>query len=168
MEALEVGQIVSTQGIHGEVRVNPWCDSPEFLLQFDCVYFEKDGKPVIIEESRSQKNVVIIKFEGIDTVEEAQKLRNQILYIDKDGLELGENTYFVQDLIGLTVIDHDDNLKVYGTLTEVSETGANDVYHIKAENGKMYYIPAIKKVVITTNITKGNMTIRPIEGLFED
>lgn len=168
MEALEVGQVVSTQGIHGEVRVNPWSDSPEFLLQFDYIYFEKDGKPVAIEQSRIQKNVVVIKFEGIDTVEEAQKLRNQILYIDKSEVVLGKNTYFVQDLIGLTVIDHDDNSKVYGTISEVSETGANDVYHIKAGNGKMYYIPAIKKVVITTNITQGNMTIRPIEGLFED
>lgn len=162
---LEAGKIVSVFGLKGEVKVQPWCDSPEFLCEFDTLYY-KSGTPVQIEHARPQKNIVVMKIQGIDTVEEAQKIRNRVLYIDRDDVELDEGCYFVKDLIGLKVVDA-DNGRVYGTLTEVSETGANDVYHIKGEDGKMYYIPAIPSVVAETDIEGGVMKITPLDGLFE-
>lgn len=172
---LEVGQIVTVQGIKGEVRVNPWCDDPDFLLDFDSLYFAEKNKSgeityseIKIENARSQKNIVVMKLEGINTVEEAQRLRNKIFYMSREDVELDEGVYFVQDLIGLKVIDADDNNKVYGEIVEVSQTGANDVYHIKAEDAKLYYIPAIPQVVITTDIENCIMEIRPLKGLFED
>ena len=84
----------------------------------------------------------------------------------EDQVELEEGTYFIADLIGLKVVDADDPDKVYGTLTQVSATGANDVYHILFPDGKTYYIPAIPQVVIETDIEGGVMKIRPLEGLF--
>ena len=162
---LETGKIVSVFGLKGEVKVQPWCDSPDFLCEFDTLYY-KSGTPVEIEHSRTAKNLVIIKIKGVDTIEEAQKLRNRILYLDRDDIELDEGCYFIQDLIGLKVIDSESG-KEYGTLTEVSETGANDVYHVKNGDGQVYYIPAIPQVIAETDIENGIMKITPLEGLFD-
>lgn len=164
-DLLETGKIVSVFGIKGEVKVQPWCDTPDFLCEFDTLYY-KSGTPVEIEHSRVAKNIVVMKIKGVDTVEEAQKLRNRVLYIDRNDVELDEGCYFVSDLIGLKVVDADSG-RVYGELTEVSETGANDVYHIKSQDGKMYYIPAIPQVIAETDIEGGVMKITPQEGLFD-
>ena len=152
-------------GIKGEIKVQPWCDEPEFLCGFDTLYY-KSGTPVEIERSRVAKNIVVMKVKGVDTVEEAQKLRNRVLYIDRDDVELDEGCYFVQDLIGLEVVDADSG-ESYGTITDVSQTGANDVYHITDEKGNVRLIPAIPEVVAETDIKSGVMKITPLEGLFD-
>lgn len=162
---LETGKIVSVFGIKGEVKVQPWCDTPDFLCEFDTLYY-KSGTPVEIERSRVAKNIVVMKIKGVDTVEDAQKIRNRVLYINRDDVELDEGCYFISDLIGLKVVDADSG-RVYGELADVSETGANDVYHIKAQDGKMYYIPAIPQVIAETDIGGGVMKITPLEGLFD-
>ena len=144
----------------------PWCATPELLCEFDTLYY-KSQTPVVIENARVQKNMVVLKIKGVDSVEDAQKIRNRILYMDRNDVELPEDVYFVQDLIGLEVSDV-DNGKVYGELCDVSETGANDVYHIKTADGKMLYIPAIPDVVIETDVEGGRMKIRPLKGLFDD
>lgn len=164
---LEIGKIVAVQGLKGEVRVEPWCDSQEFLCEFDTLYFDKGTTPVEIQRSHPHKNIVLMKIKGTDTVEQAQLLRNKILYMDRNDVELEEGSYFVQDLIGLEVIDGDSGVS-YGKICEVSETGANDVYHIKDSDGKIRLIPAIPDVVLDTNITDGKMTIRVPEGLFDE
>ena len=164
---IEVGKIVTVQGIKGELRVNPWCDSPEFLLEFDTLFLDEGITPVHIERSRVQKNIVVMKLVGIDDIETANKYRNKTLYLDKENITLPKGSYFIQDLEGLQVIDVDDNSIVYGELIEVSPTGANDVYHIK-QGEKVYLIPAIKQVVIETDIEAGVMKIRPLKGLFDD
>lgn len=164
---LETGKIVAVQGLKGEVRVEPWCDSGEFLCEFDTLYFDKGETPLEITRSRVQKNIVIMKIKGIDTPEQAQNVRNKILYMDREDVELEEGAYFVQDLIGLEVIDNDSG-EQYGKLCDVSFTGANDVYHIKDRDGKIRLIPAIPDVVIDTDITKGIMKIHVLEGLFDE
>ena len=111
------------------------------------------------------KNTVIAKIEGIDTPEAAEKLRNKVLYMHRDDLELDEDTYFIQDLIGLEVRDADTD-RVYGKIADVMQTGANDVYVIKGED-REYLVPAIGDVVISTDIDGGVMTIRPLDGLFD-
>ena len=108
-----------------------------------------------------------MKLVGIDDIETANKYRNKTLYLDKENITLPKGSYFIQDLEGLQVIDVDDNSIVYGELIEVSPTGANDVYHIK-QGEKVYLIPAIKQVVIETDIEAGVMKIRPLKGLFDD
>ena len=164
-QLLETGKIVTLHALKGEVKVEPWCDSPELLAEFDELYL--DGRWVNVERARVQKRMVIMKLVGYDTPEEAAKLIGKVLYIDRDQLELDEGTYFIADLIGMKVVDADDPEKVYGTLTQVSETGANDVYHILFADGVTRYIPAIPQVVISTDVENKVMTIRPLEGLFE-
>ena len=160
---LETGKIVNVHGLKGEVKVYPWCDSPEVLCQFDVLYTNKGTVPMEVQSSRIQKNMVLIKFKGIDTIEQAEELKNKVLYIDREDVELEEGTYFIQDLIGLQVFDADTN-EYYGVLSDVLETGANDVYTIKNEElHKEFLIPAIPDVVVSTDIKGNRMTIRPLE-----
>lgn len=160
---LETGKIVNVHGLKGEVKVYPWCDSPELLCEFDTLYTNQGKNSIEIESSRVQKNMVIMKFKGVDTVEQANELRNKVLYLNRDDLELDDNTYFIQDLIGLEVYDVDTNA-YYGVLSDVLETGANDVYTIKNEElHKEFLIPAIPQVVITTDLENNIMKIRPLE-----
>ncbi len=163
---LEIGKIVNVHGLRGDVKVVPWCDDPEFLCEFDTLYMGKDYSAVEITAARLQKNNVLLHLNGVDTVEEAQKLRGQILYMNRDEVELDEGVYFIQDLIGLKVTDA-DNGRAYGKLTDVIQTGANDVYEVTADDGTTVLIPAIPDVIVETNINMGVMTIRPLEGLFD-
>ena len=163
-QLLETGKIVTLHALKGEVKVEPWCDSPELLAEFDELYL--DGRWVNVERARVQKRMVIMKLEGYDTPEEAAKLIGKVLYIDRDQLELDEGTYFIADLIGMKVVDADDPEKNRYTYS-IPETGANDVYHILFADGVTRYIPAIPLVVISTDVENKVMTIRPLEGLFE-
>lgn len=164
---LEVGKIVSVHALKGEVKIVPWCDSPDFICGFDYLYLDGKGSDYLeLEYSRVFKNMVIAKFKGYDTVEEAQKLREKVLYISRDDVELDDNTYFIKDLIGIKVID-DVTETEYGIIKDVFQTGANDVYTIK-NNDKEYMIPAIADVVKSTDIENKIMRIIPLKGLFDD
>ncbi len=164
---LEIGKIVSVHGLAGDVKVEAWCDSPEVLCRFKTLYFSKGERKVKIKKSRVQKNMAILKIEGFDSVEQAQTLRNKILYADRESMNLPEDTYFIADLIGMEVINFESG-ESYGKITDVTQTGANDVYHIKSAEGKMYYVPAIADVVKTTDIENGVMKITPLRGLFDE
>lgn len=162
---LEAGKIVTTHGIRGEVKVMPYTDTPELLCEFDRLFIGKNRDEINVTRARVFKNTVIMKLEGIDTPEDAEKLRNKLLYMHRDDLELDDDTYFIQDLIGLEVSDADSG-KVYGKIADVMQTGANDVYVIKGDE-REYLVPAIADVVVSTDIDVGTMTIRPLEGLFD-
>lgn len=164
-EFLETGKIVSIHGIRGEVKIMPYCDYPELLCEFDRLFIGKNHKEIKIERSRVQKNMIIAKLEGIDTPEAAEKLRNKILFLHRDDLELDENTYFIQDLIGMEVKDADTDF-IYGKISDVMQTGANDVY-VVAGSDREYLIPAIPDVVISTDVGDNIMLIRPLDGLFD-
>lgn len=162
---LEIGRIVAVQGLKGEVRVEPWCDTPDFLCSFKTLYYKKGAEIVKIAHARPHKNIVVMKIEGVDAPERAAELRGRVLYMDRNDVSLENGTYFVQDLIGLEVTDADSG-EIYGKLSQVTATGANDVYHIK--NGdKEYLIPAIPDVIVKTDIEGGKMLIRKMDGLFE-
>lgn len=164
-EYLEAGKIVTTHGIKGEVKIMPYCDSAELLAEFDRLFIGKNHDEIIVERARVQKNMVIAKLEGINTPEEAEKLRNKMLFMHRDDLELDDDTYFIQDLIGMEVKDADSDA-LYGTIADVMPTGANDVYVVRGEE-KEYLVPAIADVVISTDIDSNIMIIRPLDGLFE-
>lgn len=164
---LEAGKIVNVHGLRGEVKIMPWCDGPDFLCEFDYLYLDRNGnRELEVENARVFKNMVIAKFSGIDTVEEAEKLREKILYLSRDDVELDEDTYFIKDLIGIKVSDADTG-KEYGVIKDVFQTGANDVYTVK-DGEKEYLVPAIADVVVETDIENKTMLIRPLKGLFED
>ena len=165
---LESGEIVGTHSIHGEIRVNPWCDSPEFVKKFKTLYFDNEGKKAVkVISARPHGNIVLLKLEGTDTVEDAQKFRGKILWMKRSDARLPEGNYFVAELIGCRVVDADDESICYGELTDVSETGANDVWHITNSKGE-YLIPAIPDVVIHTDVSENIVRIRPLKGIFDD
>ena len=148
---LECGKITGTHGIRGEVRVHPWCDSPEFLTKFKTLYTDKSGTSIKVS-ARSHKNMVIMKIDGVDTIELAERLRNTVIYIDRDDASLSDDEVFIQDIIGIEVYDADTNI-LLGKISDVSQTGANDVWHIE-KDGKEYLIPAIDEVVISVDVDK--------------
>lgn len=163
---LEIGKIVTVHGLRGDVKVQPWCDSPEFLCAFPVLYLGKEKKEVEVIDARVQKNMVVLRLAGYETVEQAESLRNQMLYLHREDVELEDGTYFVQDLMGLDVLDADSGVS-YGILKDVLQTGANDVYVVQPEGGKEVLIPAIPDVIVETNLEAGCMKIRPLEGLLD-
>lgn len=165
---LEIGKITGTHGIRGEMRVQPWCDSPEFMKKFKTLYLDKKGEKPLKVSCRPNGNMVIMKAEGIDSIEEASKWREKVLYMKRSDARLPEGQYFIQELTDCKVIDADDESKTYGILTDVSYTGANDVWHITDEKGREYLIPAIPPVVISTDVVNGIIKIRPLRGIFDD
>lgn len=163
---LYAGDIVSIHSLHGEVKVRHSCDSADFLQGFKTLYFDNGSTPIAVERSRVHKGMLLLKLAEIDTPEAAARLRGKKLYISRDDVKLAQGQYFVEDLLGLSVEDADSG-KVYGTLCEVSQTGANEVYHIKKED-KVVLIPVISDVIVQTDLENKRLLIRPLKGLFDD
>lgn len=164
---LECGRIVSTHGIKGDVRVQPWSDTPDFLLDFETLYFDEGRKAVRIEKARVQKNIVLLKLVGTDSLESAAQLRGQVLYVNRDDVAMEPGEYFVQDLIGCEVKDADTG-KSYGKVYDSRPTGANDVYYLRDDKGCERLVPVIPQVVLERDIENGLIYIRPLPGLFDD
>lgn len=158
---LEAGQIVNTHGIRGEVKIVPWCDTPEFLCGFDVLYL--DGKAVQVESARAHKGNVIVKLAGISDVNAAMCLKNKVVSIDRSNVELPEGRHFIADLIGLEVCDAASGA-VLGVIDDVLSLPANEVYLVKG-GGKEYMIPAVDEFLAETNIEGGYVRVRLIEGM---
>ena len=163
---LEAGQIVGTHGVRGEVRVQSWCDSPEIFASLKTLYWDAAGTQPVRVKSRVHKNLARAKLEGVDTVQDASVLRGRILYLNRRDLDLGDR-YFIQDLVGLSVVDADSGT-VYGELTDVSNTGANDIYHMRTPDGREILIPVIPDIIRRVDIDGGRIAICPMKGLFDD
>ncbi len=162
---LEAGKIVGTHGLKGEVRIDPWCDSAAFLCRLKALY-DAEGTKWKVVSAKVHKNVAIIQFGHIHSIEQADLLRGKIVYMNRDDVKLPEGTCFIQDLLGLSVADADTG-EQYGVITDVLKTGANDVYQV-SKNGRDYLIPVIPDVVIEKDIDGGLIRIRPMKGLFDD
>ncbi|MBR1731064.1 MAG: 16S rRNA processing protein RimM [Ruminococcus sp.] len=163
---LEAGKIVGTHGLHGEVRVECWCDSPDFLAQFRTLYFDGGAEKLRVK-SRPHKNIVLSKIADVDTVEDAEKLRGKVVFINRDDVNLPDGRNFIQDLIGCRVLDADDKSVQYGEIADVFKTGANDVYTVK-NGGREYLVPVVDSIVTEKNVDGGFVLVRPIKGLFDD
>jgi len=165
-EYLEAGQVVGTHGIQGELRLLPWCDSADFLCRFK-MFYRKDGTTLKVLSARPHKTLLLVRLEGIETVETADAMRGQVLYFAKKDANLPKGAYFRQDLIGLSAVDADTG-KSYGILTDILETGANDVYEITDEKGEKHLMPAVKEMVESVHVEEGILKIRPIGGIFDE
>ena len=163
---LEVGKIVGTHGVRGEMRVECWANSPEFLKKFKNLYLD-GGKKTLSVSCRPHKNIVLMTAQGVGSIEEADLLRGKILYIDRADVKLEEGEHFVQDIIGLTVKDADSG-EVYGKVKDVLKTGSNDVYEMKGNDDKLYYIPVIPDIMAGFDFDQGAVFIHPMKGLFDD
>ena len=165
-EFLEGGKIVGTHGVRGEMRVECWCDSPQFLAKFKTLYFD-NGAQAIKVQSRAHKNMVLMKMPEFDTIEKADTYRGKVVYIKRSDIKLEKGVHFVQDMIGLEVVDSDTK-KVYGKVKDVLRTGSNDVYEMEDENKKLFYIPAIPDIIDEIDIENNTLSITPMKGLFSD
>ena len=145
---LEIGQIVNTFGIKGEVKVVPFTDDINRFDDLEKVYVKtkKESKQYKVENARYHKNMVLLKFEGINNPEDAELLKNSFLEVDReDAIPLEEGTYFIVDLIGLDV--YTDDGKLLGKVEDIYNTGANDIYVVKDELGKQILLPGIDDVI---------------------
>lgn len=164
---LETGKIVGTHGVKGMVRVQPWCDDGEFLTQFKYVYTDSEGKNKLkVITAKPHGNVVLMAISGVNSIEDAEKLRGKVIFIDRNDVELPEGRYFISDIIGCRVSDADSG-QILGTLVDVTETGANDVWHVE-NNGKEYLVPAIVDVIADVKPEENLVVIRPLKGIFDD
>lgn len=157
---LEAGEIVNTHGIKGEVKIVPWCDSPEFLCQFKTVYI--DNKAIKVDVARPHKNNVIAKLAGIDDIDAAMALKNKVVFIDRSKVKLPAGRHFIADLIGLDVCDADTDF-VYGIITDVLTLPSNEVYIVKGD--KEYMIPAVDEFIVETDVENGRVRVHLIEGM---
>ena len=161
---LEAGRIVGTHGVRGDLRVQSWCDSPETLCDFDTLYLD-DHTRVTVERAQVHKNVVLLHLTGVDTLEAAEALKNRVLLLDREDVDLPDDLVFIQDILGFTVTDTRTGQTV-GRLRDVITTNpAHDLYEITGEDGKMVYIPAAKPFLQSIDMENGVIFITSIEGL---
>ena len=158
---LEAGTIVNTHGIAGEVKIMPWADDPDFLLNFKTLYL--DGKPIHIRSARVHKNAVLMKLDGVDDINEAMRLKNKVVSIDREDATLEEGSFFLADLYGLEVRDADSG-EVLGTISDVLTPPANNVYIVKGTK-REYMIPAVSEFIVETNVDEGYLLVHLIEGM---
>ena len=157
---MEVGQIVNTHGIRGEIKIQPWCDSPDFLLDFDTYYI--DSTPYRVTSSRVHKFCVLASLSGVDTVNAAMVLKNKVVSIDRSNVTLPEGKHFIADLIGLDVVEEKSG-QVIGKLADVLTLPAQDVYVVRGD--KEYMIPAVKEFIHETDLSAGRITVSLIPGM---
>ena len=166
MKLIEIGEVVNTHGVRGEIKLNPWTDNLEDLTDIVTFYL-KDGDSAVTlyaDSVRIHKNCAIIKLENVDDMQTAETFRGRILYVKKEE-NLPEGRYYIADLIGLSVMTEDG---VFGTISDVFQTGANDVYEVRRKGEKPAYLPAIKEVINEINIEEGYVKVTIPEGLLED
>ena len=170
-ELFQVGSITQTHGLKGEVKVFPMTDDISRFKNMKNLLLDggKDGYINLeVENVRPQKNLVILKFKGIDNINDIEKYKGKGLYVTKDNrVELKEDEYFIADLIGCDVFLDDNSNDKFGKITDVFETGANDVYEIALEDGGTVLVPAIKECIIDVNVDENKMVIHLLEGLME-
>ncbi len=165
-EYFEIGQIVNTSGLKGILKVKPFTDDIKKFSNLKTIYIKtKSGLTEFkIEQVRYVKNMVMLKLAGIDTVEEAEKYRNLYIKILRDQEEeLEEGSYYVVDILGCKV--NTDANQELGKIVDVFQTGSNDVYVVKDEQGKQILLPAIKQVIKNVDIKNKIITVHLLEGL---
>ena len=159
LQFLQAGEIVTTHGVRGEVKVLPWVDSPDFLLDFNRVRI--DGKEYKVEMCRVQKTCNLMKLQGIDTMETAQAMRGKTLEIYR--ADAPDDLIFADELIGVRVFEDEMEL---GKITEVLDYPGNKVYVVRGEH--TYMIPAVKQFILSTDLDNETMNVKLIEGMRTD
>lgn len=159
LQFIEAGEIVSTHGVRGEIKILTWLDSPEYLLDFDRVRI--GGVDYSVESCRVQKTCNLLKVKGVDTMEDAQALRGKTVEIYR--CDVDDDILFAAELIGMDVYSEE---KVIGQITDVLDYPGNSVYVVKGEYE--YMIPAVKAFILSTDLEANRMDVRLIEGMRSD
>ena len=167
-EILQVGVISSTHGVRGEVKVFPTTDDVKRFKRLKEVILDTGKEQMIleIEGVKFFKQFAILKFKGIDNINDIEKYKGKSLFVARENaVKLKKDEYFIADLIGLQVFDEEN--KEIGELKDVIETGANDVYVITMNDGKELLLPAIKQCVLAVDVESGTMKVHILEGLLD-
>ncbi|MBR6770784.1 MAG: ribosome maturation factor RimM [Lachnospiraceae bacterium] len=167
-DRLRIGVIASTHGIRGEVKVFPTTDTARFKkIKQVILSTEKEDRALEVEEVKFFKKLVILKFKGIDDINEIEQYKGKELYVARENAQrLRKNEYYIADLLGMEVIE--DTGRRLGILKDVLETGANDVYVVAMENQRELLIPAIQQCIIQVDVEAGSMEVHLLEGLLEE
>ena len=163
---LEIGQIVNTRGLKGEVKVNSYSEDPKRFEKIKIIILKQKGnkQEYEIQKVSYTKNQVILKLKNVDTIEEAEKLRNSTILVDRESLdELPEDVYYIADLIGLDV--YTDENEYIGKVDDIFSTKSNDVYVVKDDLGKSKLLPGIPEVIKEISLEDGKIIVHLIEGL---
>jgi len=164
---LEIGKLNNTHGIRGELKLTLWCDGIDYLKQFKVLYLDNKGnKPLKVTSVRAQKDLAIVKFEGIDSIEKAEEIKGRILYCDRDDAQIDENANYIADIIGCRVVDIDTE-EVYGKVSDVVNYGSCDIYDVKSDK-KHILIPAIPDIVKEIDVEYQVIRIKKMKGLFDE
>ena len=159
LQFLEAGEIVTTHGVRGEMKILPWADGPDFLCDFNRVRI--DGTEYKVESCRIQKTCNLLKVAGVDTMEAAQAMRGKTVQLYREDID--EDVIFGVELLGVEVFCDGNNI---GKITEVLDYPGNKVYVVRGEHE--YMIPAVKAFVLDTDMENGVMQVRLIEGMRTD
>ena len=159
LQFVEAGEIVTTHGVRGEMKVLPWVDGPEILCEFDRVRIA--GREYSVESCRIQKSCNLLKVEGIDTMEAAQAMRGKTVELYREDID--DEVIFAAELIGVEVYADGENI---GKITEVLDYPGNSVYVVKGKHE--YMIPAVKQFILSTDMEKNEMQVKLIEGMRSD
>lgn len=165
-ELFRIGVITAPHGVRGEVKIYPTTDDPSRIKKLkEIILDDGKNKRIIHPESlKHQKQMIIVKFKEFNSMDEVECLRNKELFVTrKDTVKCKKDEYLIADLIGLKAIDEDG--KELGTLTDVLQTGANDVYEFELVGGKTLLLPAIKQCILEVNISEGFIKVHVLEGL---
>ena len=165
-DLLQIGVITTTHGVRGEVKVFPTTDDPRRFKKLKQVILDTGKEQIELEVAGARffKNLVILKFKGIDNINDVEQYRQKSLYVTRENaVPLGENEYFIADLIGLKVVS--DEGEELGELSDVLQTGANDVYVVSKENTPDLLIPAIRDCIRQVDIENGTMQVHLLAGL---
>lgn len=164
---LELGKVNNTHGLKGEVKFEYWCDDISYLKQLKTVYLDDRGeKALTLVSARPQKNIAIVKFSEINSVEEAEDLKNKIIYCNRDDATIEEGAHYLADLIGCDVEDVDTG-EIYGKISDIMNYGACDIYEVK-KGKKTYLIPASPDIVKEIDEDGGKVKIFAMKGLFDE
>lgn len=159
LQFLEAGQIVTTHGVRGEMKVMPWADGPDFLMDFSRVLI--DNREYQVQSCRIQKTCNLLKLAGIDTVEQAQALREKVIKIYRE--DAPADLIFAAELIGMEVFCQGQFI---GAITDVLDYPGNKVYVVEGDHA--YMIPAVKQFILSTDVEKNIMHVHLIEGMRTD
>ena len=156
---IEAGRIVNTHGVAGEVKIEVWLDSPQFLKSFKRCFIDK--REVKLLSARVHKGFLIVKLEGVEDVNAAMALKGRTVFIDRADARLPKGAFFLQDIIGASVVDESGS--EIGKLVDVMETPASNVYVVKGE--REHLIPAVPEFILSTDADNGIITVHLIEGM---
>ena len=167
-EYLEAGEIVTTHGVMGEMKLYPWCDGAQFVAKLPRLFFGKEGayKELKIISVREQKGMALVKLEGVASIDDARAYMRKTAYFKRSDVKLPKGRYFISDVIGCEVLD-DKTGVLYGEITDVTHPAAIDIYEIAVPSGAKVLFPAVSEFISEINPDEGFVKIKPISGMFD-